>query len=136
MGLIPSAIFCSDRCRTSTARGIPQPQVHLTLFPELRPDLALLAGRARRLTRGGEEIELTEREFLLLTYLIRNAERALSRDAILREVWGYGYEGTARTIDNFVTRLRRKIEQDPQNPSRIVTVRGFGYRFIPEGGGE
>ena len=71
---------------------------------------------------------------LLLSFLIRNAERALSRDAILREVWGYGYEGTARTIDNFVTRLRRKIESDPQRPTRILTVRGFGYRFVPRGG--
>ena len=88
---------------------------------------------SRRLSRGDAEIELTEREFLLLSFLIRNAERALSRDAILREVWGYGYEGTARTIDNFITRLRRKIESDPQHPTRILTVRGFGYRFVPQG---
>lgn len=91
---------------------------------------------ARRLTRNDEEIELTEREFLLLSFLIRNAERALSRDAILREVWGYGYEGTARTIDNFITRLRRKIEEDPQRPTCILTVRGFGYRFVPHGSAE
>ena len=91
---------------------------------------------ARRLTRDDEEIELTEREFLLLSFLIRNAERALSRDAILREVWGYGYEGTARTIDNFITRLRRKIEDDPQQPACILTVRGYGYRFVPHGSAE
>lgn len=88
---------------------------------------------ARRLYRGEDEIELTEREFLLLSYLARNPDRALSRDAILREVWGYGYEGTARTIDNFITRLRKKVEPDPQSPTRILTVRGFGYRFVPEG---
>jgi len=90
---------------------------------------------ARKLYREESEIELTEREFLLLRFLIRNPERALSRDAILRDVWGYGYEGTARTIDNFITRLRRKIEDDPQDPHRILTVRGYGYRFVPGGEG-
>ena len=77
-------------------------------------------------------MEITDREFTLLEYLVRNANRALSRDTILREVWGYGYEGTARTIDNFVTRLRRKLEEDPREPKVILTVRGHGYRFCPE----
>jgi len=89
---------------------------------------------ARRLFRGEAAVDLTEREFLLLRFLVRNADRALSRDAILREVWGYGYDGTARTIDNFITRLRRKLEDDPQNPRRILTVRGHGYRFVPGAG--
>ena len=83
----------------------------------------------RRLYRDGETIDITDREFTLLSFLVRNSERALSRDAILREVWGYGYEGTARTIDNFITRLRRKLEDDPRRPKRILTVRGHGYRF-------
>ncbi len=86
----------------------------------------------RRLTRQGKEVEITDREFTLLEYLVRNANRALSRETILREVWGYGYEGTARTIDNFVTRLRRKLEEDPRQPRVILTVRGHGYRFCPE----
>lgn len=98
-------------------------------FGPFRVDFA-----ARRLFHGGSEVELTEREFLLLRFLVRNADRALSRDAILREVWGYGYDGTARTIDNFITRLRRKLEDDPQNPRRILTVRGHGYRFVPGAG--
>jgi len=98
------------------------------LFGEFHVDFS-----ARRLYRETEEVELTEREFLLLSFLVRNPDRALSRDAILREVWGYGYEGTARTIDNFITRLRRKIEIDPQQPNCILTVRGFGYRFMPKG---
>ena len=87
----------------------------------------------RRLFRGTEPIEITDREFTLLSYLVRNSERALSRERILQEVWGYGYEGTARTIDNFVTRLRRKLEADPRQPKLILTVRGHGYRFSPEG---
>ncbi|MFQ5654702.1 MAG: response regulator transcription factor [Planctomycetota bacterium] len=85
----------------------------------------------RSLYRGSRRIDITEREFTLLSYLVRNAERALSREMILNEVWGYGYEGTARTIDNFITRLRRKLESDPQDPRMILTVRGYGYRFSP-----
>ncbi len=83
----------------------------------------------RRLFRDQNEVEITDREFTLLSYLIQNRERALSRERILRDVWGYGYEGTARTIDNFITRLRRKLERDPRRPELIVTVRGHGYRF-------
>ncbi len=86
----------------------------------------------RRLYRDDGEVEITEREFTLLSYLIRNADRALSREKILRDVWGYSYEGTARTIDNFITRLRRKLEDDPRKPLLIQTVRGHGYRFNPE----
>lgn len=91
----------------------------------------------RRLYRDGDQVEITDREFALLSYLVRNSERALSREKILREVWGYGYEGTARTIDNFITRLRRKLEPDPRRPQLILTVRGHGYRFCPDAmGGE
>lgn len=86
----------------------------------------------RRLYRDGVDVEITEREFTLLSYLVKNRERALSRDKILKDVWGYGYEGTARTIDNFITRLRRKLEQDARRPKVILTVRGHGYRFCPE----
>lgn len=86
----------------------------------------------RRLYRDGVDVEITEREFTLLSYLVKNRERALSRDKILKDVWGYGYEGTARTIDNFITRLRRKLEQDARHPKVILTVRGHGYRFCPE----
>jgi DNA-binding response OmpR family regulator len=87
----------------------------------------------RRLFCHDREVEITDREFALLAYLIGNAERALDREKILREVWGYGYEGTARTIDNFITRLRKKLEVDPTQPRIIVTVRGHGYRFCPKG---
>ncbi len=88
--------------------------------------------QTRRLYCDEQEIEITEREFTLLSYLVRNAERALSRETILNEVWGYGYDGTARTIDNFITRLRRKLEGNPRDPRLILTVRGYGYRFCPQ----
>ncbi len=92
-----------------------------------------LSFQERQLYEHDELVEITDREFRLLSYLIQNRERALSRELILRDVWGYGYEGTARTIDNFITRLRRKLERDPRTPTLIVTVRGHGYRFCPEG---
>jgi len=77
----------------------------------------------------GASVEVSNREFRLLRYLIENRGRVLSRDQILNQVWGFDYEGTARTIDNFINKLRSKIEEDPANPAIIVTVRGVGYKF-------
>jgi two-component system alkaline phosphatase synthesis response regulator PhoP len=77
----------------------------------------------------GEAVEVSNREFRLLRYLIENRGRVLSRDQILNHVWGYDYEGTARTIDNFINKLRSKIEPDPARPTYILTVRGVGYKF-------
>lgn len=82
-------------------------------------------------SRGGEPMELTAREFALLAYLVQNKERVLSRTQILERVWGHGYDGTERTVDNFVLRLRQKVERDPAAPEHLVTVRGLGYRFVP-----
>ncbi len=80
-------------------------------------------------TKGGENIEVSQREFDLLTFLIANNGRVLKRETILDEIWGYDYYGTLRTVDNFITRLRQKIEKDPANPAYITTVRGIGYKF-------
>jgi DNA-binding response OmpR family regulator len=77
----------------------------------------------------GKGIEVSNREFRLLCYLVNNRGRVLSRDQILNKVWGYDYEGTARTIDNFINKLRSKIEPDPTRPTFILTVRGVGYKF-------
>lgn len=85
--------------------------------------------RARRVTRAGAEVELTAREFDLLLLLVRARERALTREQILQRVWGEGYDGTDRTVDNFIARLRTKLEADPDSPQHIETVRGVGYRF-------
>jgi two-component system alkaline phosphatase synthesis response regulator PhoP len=77
--------------------------------------------------------ELSSKEFHLLRYLIQNRGRVLSRDQILNKVWGYDYDGTPRTIDNFINKLRQKLEPDPLNPKWIQTVRGSGYRFKAQG---
>jgi DNA-binding response OmpR family regulator len=78
---------------------------------------------------GGESVECTPKEFDLLRFLIRNKGRVISRDQILNRVWGYDYYGTPRTIDNFIQKLRQKVERDAQDPEHILTVRGIGYKF-------
>jgi two-component system alkaline phosphatase synthesis response regulator PhoP len=84
---------------------------------------------ARIVLRRGAEVNLTSREFELLAYLVRHAGRVHSREQLLTAVWGYDYEGTARTVDNFVRSLRVKIEDSPTEPRHLLTVRGAGYRF-------
>jgi DNA-binding response OmpR family regulator len=84
---------------------------------------------ARRFVRSGEEIKLSPKEFDLLHYFLSKAGRALSRDQILADVWGYDCLVTPRSIDRFVTALRQKIEHDPQHPRFIQTIREYGYKF-------
>jgi len=84
---------------------------------------------ARRATQGGVELRMTHKEFDLLAALMRNKGAVLSRDLLLERVWGYDYGGQSKTVDVHVRWLREKIEVDPSNPQRIVTVRGIGYRF-------
>jgi DNA-binding response OmpR family regulator len=82
-------------------------------------------------TRGGDAINLTRTEFLLLCELIDNPRRVLSRDQLLSNVWGYDYYGDTRIVDAHIGRLRKKIEPDPSAPSFVTTVRGLGYKFVP-----
>ncbi len=84
---------------------------------------------ARRVTFNDDELRLTHKEFDLLAALMRNRGAVLSRDLLLERVWGYEYSGQSKTVDVHVRWLREKIEDDPSQPHRIVTVRGVGYRF-------
>jgi DNA-binding response OmpR family regulator len=93
-------------------------------FGECRLDVA-----SRSLMRRGEDVPLSPKEFELLAYFASNAGRALSRDTIMTNVWGYDAAVTPRSIDRFVNALRNKIELDPTNPHHIKTVREFGYKF-------
>jgi len=83
----------------------------------------------RRVFLEGEEKKLSNKEFDLLAELMRNRSAVLSRDLILTKVWGYDYFVDKRTVDVHIRWLREKIEEDPSNPKRIITVRGVGYRF-------
>src|SRR6185295_18797389 len=82
--------------------------------------------------RGGKDVAMTAREFSLLAYFLRHPQRVLKRQVLLNAVWNTDYL-SQRTIDNFVGRLRAKLEPDPDQPRYFLTVRGVGYRFEPEG---
>jgi two-component system alkaline phosphatase synthesis response regulator PhoP len=79
-------------------------------------------------------VELSAREFRILTYFIDHAGEMLSREQLLAEIWGKDVFPTTRTVDNHILRLRKKIEDDPESPRFILTRRGAGYVFEPEGG--
>lgn len=83
----------------------------------------------REVRLNGEPLRLKPKEFDLILFLARHQGIALSRDLILERVWGWTYDGNSRTVDVHVRWLREKIEVDPGNASRILTVRGIGYRF-------
>jgi two-component system, OmpR family, alkaline phosphatase synthesis response regulator PhoP len=79
------------------------------------------------------EVELTEKECMLLKLLVERQNQVVSRELILERVWGYKYGSSSRTIDNFIVRLRRYFEPEPRRPRYVHSVRGVGYRFTPEG---
>ncbi len=85
-----------------------------------------------RVRLNDKEIELTSKEFALLSFLASNAGRVYSREQLLEQVWGYNYYGDARTVDVHIRHLREKIEKDPGNPELIITVWGTGYKFREE----
>jgi len=81
----------------------------------------------------GDEVQLPLKEFDLLRYLMANAGRVLTRDSLIDRVWGEDYVGDTKTLDVHIKRLRNKVEPDPSNPTRIVTIRGLGYKYeVPE----
>jgi DNA-binding response OmpR family regulator len=85
--------------------------------------------RRREATRDGKRIAFKPKEYDLLAFLLRNRGRAFTRDQILNQIWGYDFVGDTRTVDVHMRWLRQKIEEDPANPTRLITVRGVGYRF-------
>lgn len=81
-------------------------------------------------TVDGEPVSMPLKEFELLELLMVNAGKVVTRDVLFDRVWGYDYIGDSKTLDVHVKRLRSKVEPDPSNPSRIVTIRGLGYKFV------
>jgi DNA-binding response OmpR family regulator len=108
--------------RASTVTAAPGRLVFGSV--EIRPD----AGIVRR---DGDEVALTKTEFRLLCELAVHSGIVLSRDQLLERIWGYDYFGDARLVDAHIRRLRTKIEDDPADPTLIVTVRGLGYKLVP-----
>jgi DNA-binding response OmpR family regulator len=81
-------------------------------------------------TRDSEQVGLTAQEFKTLKFLVQNAERVITREELLNEVWGYQNYPTTRTVDNHILKLRQKLEKDPPNPKHFRTVHGVGYKFV------
>jgi two-component system alkaline phosphatase synthesis response regulator PhoP len=86
--------------------------------------------RVHQARRGKQRVEFTAREFELLRYFVTHVGQVVTREQILNEVWGYEEFPTTRTIDNFVAKLRQKIEKAPHAPEHILTIHGSGYKFV------
>jgi two-component system response regulator RegX3 len=91
-------------------------------------DVRLDAGRHEVFVRG-DAVALPLKEFELLELLLANAGRVLTRDVLIDRIWGPNYFGDTKTLDVHIKRLRAKVEEDPSNPTRVVTIRGVGYRY-------
>jgi DNA-binding response OmpR family regulator len=81
--------------------------------------------------RSNRPVSLTAMEFKVLKFFVLNPRRAISRDALLNQVWGYNNYPYSRTVDNHIMRLRQKLEADGSRPVHFQTVHGVGYKFIP-----
>lgn len=95
------------------------------------PDL-VIDTRQRQVLRGDQQFHLTPKEFKLLLLLVEYKDRDLSRRAIMKEVWETDYMGDTRTLDVHIRWLREKIEDVPNRPRRLITIRGVGYRLISQ----
>lgn len=104
----------------------PSNQGAIHQFGSVRVDL-----RGTEVTRDGQVVNVSAREFQLLRYFVEHAGTTISRNELLKEVWGYSTETFTRTVDVHIVSLRQKIEADPKHPKLILTVPGLGYKFAP-----
>lgn len=93
---------------------------------------AVVDFKRHQLSRDGELLEISAKELELLRYLAAHRGEVVSRDRLLTEVWGHQREVATRTVDNFIVRLRKKIEADPADPRYLITVHGSGYKLIEQ----
>lgn len=102
----------------------PQQGIDLYRFGDVEVDFIKYEAK-----KNGKPIYLTALEFALLHFLIKHRDEVMSRDAILDEVWGENVFIAPRTVDKHISQLRKKVEDDPENPRHIIGVRGVGYKF-------
>jgi len=114
------------RLRALIRRASRVSQENLYFFDDVMVDFSKM-----EITRGGEKITFTAKEFKTLEFLTKNAERMISRAELLDKVWGYQDYPLTRTVDNHILKLRQKLERDPSHPSHFLTVHGHGYKFLP-----
>lgn len=115
--------------RVDNLQTAARPESDVTAI--VRGDVTIDPAR-REVLLDGEHVELTAREFDLLEHFARNPGRVFRRADLLDRVWGYGHEGYEHTVNSHINRLRAKIERDPSQPEKIVTVWGVGYKFTGE----
>ncbi len=113
------------RVRAALRRTVKQPSPDVVSFDGIAVDFVKM-----EVIREGEAVVLTAQEFKTLKFLVQNADRVISRDELLNEVWGYHNYPTTRTVDNHILKLRQKLERDPANPTHFRTVHGMGYKFV------
>jgi len=113
------------RVRAALRRTVRKDTGDLVAFDGISVDFVKM-----EVTRNGEPVVLTAQEFKTLKFLVQNAERVITRDELLNEVWGYQNYPTTRTVDNHILKLRQKLERDPANPTHFRTVHGVGYKFV------
>jgi len=114
------------RLRALIRRASRLSQHEVCVFEDVTVDFS-----KAEITRGGEKVLVTPKEFKTLEFLTKNAQRVISRGELLDKVWGYENYPCTRTVDNHMLKLRQKLEKDPTHPSHFLTVYGFGYKFVP-----
>lgn len=118
--------------RDKTSEAESQPDQTPIQIEEYSFDGRVIDFENLELRTGDQTIRLTLMEMALLRYLITHKGKVVSRKSILEDVWGLNEDTDTRAIDNFIVRLRKYIEDDPSQPTRLLTVRGVGYRFVDE----
>ncbi|HTW31186.1 MAG TPA: response regulator transcription factor [Candidatus Sulfotelmatobacter sp.] len=113
------------RVRAALRHTARTPEVQLVSFDDISVDF-----RKMEVKRDGIPVVLTAQEFKTFQFLVQNADRVISRNELLNEVWGYQNYPSTRTVDNHILKLRQKLEKDPSSPVHFRTVHGMGYKFV------
>lgn len=113
------------RVRAALRHTSRTPDVQVVSFDDISVDF-----KKMEVKREGKPVILTAQEFKTFQFLVRNADRVISRDELLNEVWGYQNYPSTRTVDNHILKLRQKLEKDPSSPVHFRTVHGMGYKFV------
>ncbi len=115
----------SDQLKDTITKATAKQKDRFIRLPGL-----VIDNRQRQVLRGDQQFHLTPKEFNLLQLLVEYKDRDLSRRAIMKEVWDTDYMGDTRTLDVHIRWVREKIEDNPNRPRRLITIRGVGYRLI------
>ena len=113
------------RVRAALRHTSRAPEVQIVSFDGITVDF-----KKMEVKRDDKPVVLTAQEFKTFQFLVQNADRVISRDELLNEVWGYQNYPSTRTVDNHILKLRQKLEKDPSSPVHFRTVHGMGYKFV------